>query len=256
MKKKDSAVRWGLALFLTVGAILLFYDTLFGRRVLPSFGGQLLKALQPVLIGAVLAYLLAPVIDFIENLFFPEQMKKAHAEGRMTSRSARAVSLVVTWAIIGLLCYLLGEPVAVQGMQSSAARGFETEDSAVVNVRFADGALASMTISDATASPWNWEATAREDPQYRPFDADAYFIGGTKGGMEGVLDEVLGKNPNARICISAIALETLGAAIAALTARGLTAEVTQIAVSRTKPAGRLHLLMANNPIFLITGTRK
>ncbi|MFR7894699.1 MAG: hypothetical protein ACLU38_12125 [Dysosmobacter sp.] len=58
-----------------------FYDTLFGRRVLPSFGGQLLKALQPVLIGAVLAYLLAPVIDFIENLFFPEQMKKAHAEG-------------------------------------------------------------------------------------------------------------------------------------------------------------------------------
>ena len=45
-------------------------------------------------------------------------------------------------------------------------------------------------------------------------------------------------------------------AIAALTARGLTAEVTQIAVSRTKPAGRLHLLMANNPIFLITGTRK
>ena len=80
--------------------------------------------------------------------------------------------------------------------------------------------------------------------------------GRAKGGMEAVLDEVLGKNPNARICISAIALETLGAAIAALTARGLTAEVTQIAVSRTKPAGRLHLLMANNPIFLITGTRK
>ena len=84
---------------------------------------------------------------------------------------------------VDLLRYLLGEPVAVQGMQSSAARGFETEDSAVVNVRFADGALASMTISDATASPWNWEATAREDPQYRPFDADAYFIGGTLGAL-------------------------------------------------------------------------
>ena len=84
---------------------------------------------------------------------------------------------------VDLLRYLLGEPVAVQGMQSSAARGFETEDSAVVNVRFADGSLASMTISDATASPWNWEATAREDPQYRPFDADAYFIGGTKGAL-------------------------------------------------------------------------
>lgn len=84
---------------------------------------------------------------------------------------------------VDLMRYLIGEPVAVQGMQSSAARGFETEDSAVVNVRFATGALASMTISDATAAPWNWEATAREDPQYRPFDADAYFIGGTKGAL-------------------------------------------------------------------------
>ena len=85
---------------------------------------------------------------------------------------------------------------------------------------------------------------------------DAVFIGGTKGGMEGVLDAVLAKNPDARICISAIALETLSAAAAALTARGLAAEVVQLAVSRTKPAGRLHLLMANNPIFLITGIRK
>ena len=85
---------------------------------------------------------------------------------------------------------------------------------------------------------------------------DAVFIGGTKGGMAAVVDAVLAKNPDARICISAIALETLSAAIAALTAHGLAAEVTQIAVSRTKPAGSLHLLMANNPIFLITGERK
>ncbi len=84
---------------------------------------------------------------------------------------------------------------------------------------------------------------------------DAVFIGGTKGGMAQVVDAVLAKNPKARICISAIALETLSAAIAALTAHGLSAEVTQLSVSRTKPAGKLHLLMANNPIFLITGER-
>ena len=84
---------------------------------------------------------------------------------------------------------------------------------------------------------------------------DAVFIGGTKGRMEEVIDVVLSKNPSARICISAIALETLSAAVAALTAHGLSAEVTQIAVSRTRPAGKLHLLMANNPIFLITGER-
>ena len=81
---------------------------------------------------------------------------------------------------------------------------------------------------------------------------NAVFIGGTKGTLEPVLDVVLGKNPNARICVSAIALETLSAAVSALTARGLTAEVAQIGVSRTKAAGKLHLLMANNPVFLIS----
>ena len=85
---------------------------------------------------------------------------------------------------------------------------------------------------------------------------DAVFIGGTKGSMAEVVDAALAKNPNARLCISAIALETLSAAISALAAHGQTAEVTQLAVSRTRPAGKLHLLMANNPIFLITGERK
>ena len=84
---------------------------------------------------------------------------------------------------------------------------------------------------------------------------DAVFIGGTKGNMDAVIDVVLHKNPDARLCIAAIALETLSAAVAALTAHGLAAEVTQIAVSRTKTAGSLHLLMANNPVFLITGAR-
>lgn len=84
---------------------------------------------------------------------------------------------------IDLLRYLIGEVDAVQGIASSSARQFETEDSAVINVHFQSGALASLTISDATVSPWNWEATAREDAQYRPFNADAYFIGGTKGSL-------------------------------------------------------------------------
>ena len=84
---------------------------------------------------------------------------------------------------------------------------------------------------------------------------DAVFIGGTKGNMDAVINAVLHKNPAVRLCIAAIALETLSVAVAALTAHGLAAEVTQISVSRTKTAGSLHLLMANNPVFLITGAR-
>ena len=81
---------------------------------------------------------------------------------------------------------------------------------------------------------------------------DAVFIGGSKGNLDTIVEAALAANPAVRLCISAIALETLQQAVAALTVRGLTAQVTQISVSRTKTAGELHLLMANNPVFLIT----
>lgn len=82
---------------------------------------------------------------------------------------------------------------------------------------------------------------------------DAVFIGGSKGSLAAIVDAALDKNPDARICVSAIALETLSAAVAALTAQGRTVQVSQIAVSRAKAVGGLHLMMAQNPIYLITG---
>ena len=82
---------------------------------------------------------------------------------------------------------------------------------------------------------------------------DAVFIGGSKGSLAAIVDAALDKNPDARICVSAIALETLSAAVAALTAKGRTVQVSQIAVSRARAVGGLHLMMAQNPIYLITG---
>ena len=86
-------------------------------------------------------------------------------------------------------------------------------------------------------------------------DPDAVFLGGTKGAMEPILRCAVEKNPQVRICISAIALETLFQAIGALNTLGYRVEVSQIAVSRSKGVGKLHLLMANNPVFLITGEK-
>ena len=82
---------------------------------------------------------------------------------------------------------------------------------------------------------------------------DAVFIGGSKGSLAAIVDAARDKNPDARICVSAIALESLSAAVAALTAKGRTVQVSQIAVSRARAVGGLHLMMAQNPIYLITG---
>ena len=107
---------------------------------------------------------------------------------------------------------------------------------------------------------WNLRLVRGRAPEaLSPLPApDAVFIGGSGGQLEGIVDAALAKNPEVRLCVPAIALETLSAALAVFAARGLDAEVTQIAVSRARPGARLHLLLANNPVFLVTacgGTR-
>ena len=81
---------------------------------------------------------------------------------------------------------------------------------------------------------------------------DAVFIGGTRGRLGPILDAALAANPAARIGLTAIALESLAAALDACAARGLEAEITQIAAAHA--AGRPHLLRAANPVFVITAT--
>lgn len=84
---------------------------------------------------------------------------------------------------------------------------------------------------------------------------DAVFVGGSGGQLREILNAAVQKNPQVRICVSAIALETLQGAVSALEQLGYAPEVTQLSVSRTRAAGSLHLLMAQNPVFLITGER-
>ena len=82
---------------------------------------------------------------------------------------------------------------------------------------------------------------------------DCVFIGGTKGNMGPIIDVIKEKNPDARIVITAIAVETLGEAMTALTERGWDAEVAMVQSSYGKKVARLNMMMANNPIFLISG---
>lgn len=85
---------------------------------------------------------------------------------------------------------------------------------------------------------------------------DAVFVGGSGGKLREILEAVLAANPAARLCVSAIALETLSAAMTLCREFNMETEITQIAVSRGRMAGELHLLMANNPVFLITARRR
>lgn len=82
---------------------------------------------------------------------------------------------------------------------------------------------------------------------------DAVFIGGSGGAMEDVFAAVLSKNPTARIVVNAIALETLHATVEAFKAHGIVPEIVQLSATRAKPVNGLNMLLAQNPVFIVSG---
>lgn len=85
---------------------------------------------------------------------------------------------------IDLLRHLVGEVVAVQAVQSNAVRGHAVEETCVMTLEFAGGALGTVNVSDAIPAPWSWEMTAAENPAYPATDQACYWIGGTLGSLE------------------------------------------------------------------------
>lgn len=82
------------------------------------------------------------------------------------------------------LRYLCGEIESVHALASSAVRQFAVEDTAVMTLRFASGALGTFTLSDTVAAPRSWEQTSGENAAYPRYPAeDCYFIAGTRGSM-------------------------------------------------------------------------
>jgi len=84
---------------------------------------------------------------------------------------------------VDLLRYLCGEVVAVQAAESNILRGHAVEETAVIILHFASGALGTVTVSDAIQSPWSWEFTSGENPAYTHTQETCYMIGGTRGSL-------------------------------------------------------------------------
>lgn len=78
------------------------------------------------------------------------------------------------------------------------------------------------------------------------------FIGGTSGSMKEVLSLILQKNPKARIVINVLALESLSEILTWLKENSIAAEIVQVQVSKAKEAGAYHLMMGQNPVYVIS----
>jgi precorrin-6Y C5,15-methyltransferase (decarboxylating) len=94
------------------------------------------------------------------------------------------------------------------------------------------------------------EAKAPEGLEQLPKPTHA-FIGGSSGGLKEILSVLYEKNPQMRVVMTAISLETIAEFKEVLSQYSIeNEELVQIQVSRTRKAGRYHLMQAENPVWL------
>ena len=117
-----------------------------------------------------------------------------------------------------------------------------------------DAALALLAENKARFHAVNLEIVAGTVPEaLENLPApDRVFLGGTSGSLEEILRVVFHKNPAARVVCTAVTLETVGEAAKCFARLG-SPDMVQIAVTRTRPAGRYHLMDAQNPVWIFSG---
>jgi len=87
-------------------------------------------------------------------------------------------------------------------------------------------------------------------------EPDAVFIGGSGGQLAAILDAVEARlSVGGSLVVNAATLETAGAAMAGLRAKGFAVEATLVQASRGRSLGDLTHLVGLNPVFVVAGRR-
>lgn len=85
---------------------------------------------------------------------------------------------------IDCLRHFCGDIESIQAMTSSSTRNFAVEDTAAILIRFSNGALANITLSDAAPSPWGWEMGSGDNPGIAYSGENCYRILGTEAALD------------------------------------------------------------------------
>ena len=77
------------------------------------------------------------------------------------------------------------------------------------------------------------------------------FIGGSSGNLKEIMETCLKKNPKVRFVINAITLETVSEMVKCISELNVEEEdILSVNISKSKRAGRYHLMSAHNPIYI------
>jgi len=128
----------------------------------------------------------------------------------------------------------------------------------VIAIEKDEDALAVLNQNKEKFKVSNLEIINAEAMEIQPSiqeEFDAIFVGGSGGNIADIIEkygEKLKKDKN--IVLNFITLNNVYKAMEALKALNYEVECVQVQVSKTR--GQSYMLMANNPIFIVTGKKR
>lgn len=169
----------------------------------------------------------------------------------MTKEEVRTVSLSKLCLAEDSVCYDIGAGTGSVSIEM-ALRAWNGEVYAIEKKEDALGLLKENRQKFAVDNLKIIPGTAPEAMMELPVPTHA-FIGGSSGNMNEIVKLLLEKNPEVRIVINCITLETVTEAMNAIRDFNLTdVDIVQLGAARSKTVGRYHMMMGENPIYIIS----
>lgn len=172
----------------------------------------------------------------------------------MTKEEVRTVSLMKLGLSEDSVCYDVGAGTG----SVSVEMALRAHQGKVYAIEKKEDALALILENKKKFAADNLEIVggcAPEAMEELPVPTHA-FIGGSSGNLKDIIRLLLNKNPEVKIVINCITLETVGEAMEAVREFDFQErDIVQMSVSRSKEVGRYHMMMGENPIYIFTCRR-
>ena len=172
----------------------------------------------------------------------------------MTKEEVRTVSLMKLGLSEDSVCYDVGAGTGSVAVEMA----LRAHQGKVYAIEKKEDALALILENKKKFAADNLEIVggcAPEAMEELPVPTHA-FIGGSSGNLKDIIRLLLNKNPEVKIVINCITLETVGEAMEAIREFDFQErDIVQMSVSRSKEVGRYPMMMGENPIYIFTCRR-
>lgn len=194
---------------------------------------------------------------FIKN---PHAVKKRLTHGRtdgefirdrvpMTKEEVREVSICKLHLTEDAVVYDIGSGTGSIAVETAAL----SDDIQVYAIEHKEEAVSLIGKNKEKAGLENITVVKGTAPESL-FDLPAAthaFIGGSGGRLKEILNLLRQKNPNMRVVINAVSMETICELREVLSMDGITEkEVVQLQANRVREAGSYHLVQSENPVWI------